>query len=57
MTNLRPEQILWKYYESNVQHVMHNQQAGLTHTSSGIDKLSIAQHSKRKRGVVLLLGG
>lgn len=29
--NTRPEQILWKYYDSNVQHVMHNQQAGLTH--------------------------
>lgn len=25
------KRILWKYYDSNVQHVMHNQQAGLTH--------------------------
>lgn len=27
----RAEQILWKYYDFNIQHVMHNQQAGLTH--------------------------
>lgn len=39
--NPRPQHISWKYYNFNVQHVMHNQQARLT-AASGIDKLSIA---------------